>query len=60
MGSIFLGSVHLVLPDEATVAAAEEAKGRVRRLTHDDFMIEHMTIETETAGRREEHEVGEV
>ena len=59
-GEYFLGSVHLVLPDEATVAAAEDTKGRVRRLTHDDFGIEHMTIETETAGRREEHGVGEV
>ena len=54
-GEYFLGSIHLVLLDKSTVAEAEATKGRVRRLAHDDYGIEHMTIETETAGRREQH-----
>lgn len=54
-GDYHLGSAHVVLSAETTLAHAEEVKAATRKLTHDRFGLEHFTIETETAAGRAAH-----
>lgn len=46
---------HVVLAADTTPAQAEEVKANIRKLAHDRFGLEHLTIETETAAGREAH-----
>ena len=47
-GEYTLGSVHLVLAAQNSLSDAEEVKAAVRKVTHDRFGVEHLTVEVET------------
>lgn len=53
-GQYHLGSAHLVVADSADPQEVERIKSAARKLTHDDFNLEHLTIEVEY-GERSEH-----
>ena len=53
-GQYHLGSAHLVVAASANPQEVEHIKSAARKLTHDDFNLEHFTIEVEY-GERSEH-----
>lgn len=52
-GEYYLGSVHLVLPANVSLATAERGKRSVRELVRDRFGVQHFTIEVETSEGRD-------